>query len=308
MPSLTTEQRAAIAALDSATETIKRVFGYSKNTPPPPPPPGSGLPTVPPPPPPSAPVIVSAPVVSAPKPKKEISTTLADMNKERLAVYEEMKAAWLAKHPEMTDLANAAWVKDAPVSAKKTLEKAIKTAGIENPPTYAQALQEHARRKAAADPAAKAKYNAYRAKVSASQATRKAAKATAVTTPVTASPLVVEPAPAELRPTEEEKPLAVVSPPEAANTPSNVVVTVIRANENNQQAFRSWEHEGKQYFKNGLNYVYKKTSKGGFGEYVGKFDPATNTIDTTVPEPEPNSNNNNNQGGGKRKTRRNRKH
>jgi len=40
-----------------------------------------------------------------------------------------------------------------------------------------------------------------------------------------------------------------------------------------------------KYWKNGLQYVYKKTSDGGFGDYLGRYDVPKRKIDTTVPEP-----------------------
>jgi hypothetical protein len=74
---------------------------------------------------------------------------------------------------------------------------------------------------------------------------------------------------------------------------------VVAASANNVEAFKPFKLKGEEYWKNGLNFVYKKTSEGGFGDYVGKYDATKDEIDTSVEEPPV-------EGGRRRKTRRNR--
>jgi hypothetical protein len=56
--------------------------------------------------------------------------------------------------------------------------------------------------------------------------------------------------------------------------------------EEDENKFEPWKHEDNSYWKNRDNFVYKTSSIGGFGPWVGKYDPATNTFDTSVPEPD----------------------
>lgn len=322
MSTITAAQRQAILDLETQVQTLKSVFAVT-NLPPPPPPPSALTPAL-------LTTTAALPVAAstgtrkkkvnvgalptAPVVKKGISSGIQDLNKERMAVYLELKEAWIAKHPELADVARAAWAEGATGAQKKALTAAIRAAAIESPPSYADALQEHAKRRAAANEGQAAKYAAYRAKVEAQQKAKleayKTAAALATTTAVTPALLSAEPL--KTTPLVVNSTPKVVPPPAPAPAPTspNVRVSIVRANNANAEAFKTWEHEGTMYFKNGLNYVYKKTSKGGFGDYVGRFDPATNTIDTSVPEPEPSNSesNNTNLEGGRRKTRRNRKH
>jgi len=325
MSSLTPDQRKAILDLETQVQTLKSVFAVS-DLPPPPPPPAAAVNTTP-------LAVVAATgtrkkknnvgaLPSAPV-KKGISATIQDLNKERMAVYLELKEAWITRHPELAEVARAAWAEGATGAQKKALTTAIKAAGIESPPSYAEALQEHAKRRAAANEGVAAKYAAYRAKVEAGQKAKmeayKAAAAAATTAPLLAEPAANVPpalntAPKAAPVPDESAPLPVPVPvpppaPESAPRSPNVIVSIVKANETNVEAFKTWEFEGKAYFKNGLNYVYKKTSKGGFGDYMGRYDPATNTIDESVPEPEPSNTESNttNLEGGRRKTRKHRK-
>jgi hypothetical protein len=325
MSTITAAQRQAILDLEAQVQTLKSVFSVTDL--PPPPPPSALTPAL----------LTTTPAVAvaastgtrkkkvnvaalptAPVVKKGISSTIQDLNKERMAVYTELKEAWLARHAELADVARVAWAEGATGPQKKALTAAIRAAGIESPPSFADALQEHARRRAAANEGQAAKYAAYRAKVEAQQKAKMEAYKTAAasaTTTTTTTPVITE-LPAKTTPlvinsTPKVVPAPLPAPapiPAPAPTPQspNVRVSIVRANNANAEAFKTWEHEGSMYFKNGLGYVYKKTSKGGFGDYVGRYDAASNTIDTSVPEPEP-SNTESNMDGGRRKTRRNRK-
>lgn len=112
-----------------------------------------------------APVAVPAPspasdaastVSTASKPKREINPQIVEYNKDRTVIFAELRKAWVAKNPALADLAGAAWAelpeaadKDAKKShnkAVKDFKEAIKTANVEAPPTYPDALKEHSRR------------------------------------------------------------------------------------------------------------------------------------------------------------------
>ena len=62
-------------------------------------------------------------------------------------------------------------------------------------------------------------------------------------------------------------------------------VKVIKASTDDEEAFAPFEFKGVKYWKNGLQYVYKKSSDGGFGTYVGRYDVVKRKIDSSVPEP-----------------------
>ena len=91
-----------------------------------------------------------------------------------------------------------------------------------------------------------------------------------------AAPAVAEKRPVKVAP----KPVAPVSAPAPA-----AAVEVVEASADDEEAFQPFEFKGTKYWKNGLQYVYKKTSDGGFGDYVGRYDGPKRKIDTTVPEP-----------------------
>ena len=97
----------------------------------------------------------------------------------------------------------------------------------------------------------------------------------------TASNAAAAPAVAEKRPVKvAPKPVAPVSAPAPV-----AAVEVVEASADDEEAFQPFEFKGTKYWKNGLQYVYKKTSDGGFGDYVGRYDVPKRKIDTTVPEP-----------------------
>ena len=129
------------------------------------------------------------------------------------------------------------------------------------------------------------------AKMKAGKAAKKEAASTAAE-PVAAA----EPAPApaaapvaEKRPVKAAPAKPTAPKPSAAPAPVAVKeeekVEVIQASADDEEAFAPFEFKGVKYWKNGLQYVYKKTSDGGFGDYAGRYDVPKRKIDATVPEP-----------------------
>ena len=107
----------------------------------------------------------------------------------------------------------------------------------------------------------------------------------AVAAPVsTASNAAAAPAVAEKRPVKVA-PKVAASVPAPAPAPVAAAVEVVEASADDEEAFQPFEFKGTKYWKNGLQYVYKKTSDGGFGDYLGRYDVPKRKIDTTVPEP-----------------------
>ena len=111
-----------------------------------------------------------------------------------------------------------------------------------------------------------------------------AAAAAAAVTASTASNAAAAPAVAEKR-TVKVEPKAAASAPAPAPAPVAAAVEVVEASADDEEAFQPFEFKGTKYWKNGLQYVYKKTSDGGFGDYLGRYDVPKRKIDTTVPEP-----------------------
>ena len=108
--------------------------------------------------------------------------------------------------------------------------------------------------------------------------------AAAAVTASTASNAAAAPAVAEKRPVKVA-PKAAASAPAPAPAPVAAAVEVVEASADDEEAFQPFEFKGTKYWKNGLQYVYKKTSDGGFGDYLGRYDVPKRKIDTTVPEP-----------------------
>ena len=119
----------------------------------------------------------------------------------------------------------------------------------------------------------------------------KAAKKEAASTVVAAA----EPAPApaaapvaEKRPVKAAPAKPTAPKPSAAPAPVAVKeekVEVVAGDADDEETFKDFEFKGVKYWKNGLQYVYKKTSDGGFGDYAGRYDVPKRKIDATVPEP-----------------------
>ena len=113
-----------------------------------------------------------------------------------------------------------------------------------------------------------------------------AAAAAAAVTASTASNAAAAPAVAEKRPVKVAPKAAASAPaPAPAPAPVAAAVEVVEASADDEEAFQPFEFKGTKYWKNGLQYVYKKTSDGGFGDYLGRYDVPKRKIDTTVPEP-----------------------
>ena len=110
--------------------------------------------------------------------------------------------------------------------------------------------------------------------------------AAAAVTASTASNAAAAPAVAEKRPVKVAPKAAASAPaPAPAPAPVAAAVEVVEASADDEEAFQPFEFKGTKYWKNGLQYVYKKTSDGGFGDYLGRYDVPKRKIDTTVPEP-----------------------
>ena len=228
---------------------------------------------------------------AAPEKTRELSPAIVKMNEERKAIFEELKAAWAEANADYVSL-------DA-----KALAAAIKSGECEPKPLYSAALQEHSRRQREGNPEAEAKHAAYRAKVEKARSEKSGASSV-----VSAEEKPAEPAAekkARKNPweglTEEQKKERVAKMQDAkkakkaatsaAPAPSVVAAPlpaapkdaeVVEASEDDEEAFKPFQEK---YWKNGLQYVYKKTSDGGFGDYVGRYDPLKRKIDATVPEP-----------------------
>lgn len=235
------------------------------------------------------------------KPKRTLNPegTVAKLNLERMAVLGELRDAWANRFPQFAEQARAAWASDAAPAAKKAFSAAVKAASVDAPPMLADALKEHAKRRAASNPEAAAKYAAYRAKVEADQAERKSqASGSKDSGSVVSAPAPApEPKKGGRKPKTPEQKAAdkaarAAKKAAAAPAPTPVAVvetSVVKADDGDEEAFKTWRHKEKDYFKNGLNFVYNKNSKGGFGDYVGQYNPVKRSIDTSVPEPEPES-------------------
>jgi hypothetical protein len=101
------------------------------------------------------------------------------------------------------------------------------------------------------------------------------------------SEAVAEVAPAAPAPVAEKRPVKTVPPKPTTPKPApkEEKVEVVAASADDEEAFQPFEFKGVKYWKNGLQYVYKKTTDGGFGDYVGRYDVPKRKIDATVPEP-----------------------
>lgn len=243
---------------------------------------------------------------SSDKPKRTLDPEgkVAKLNQERMTVFAEMRDAWISRFPQFTEQARAAWAPDASAAVKKAFSAAVKAAGAESAPMFADALKEHSRRRAAVNPEAAAKHAAYRAKVEADQAERKSQGSKDSGSVVSAPAVATETSgkgkrkaqtpeqKAAAKATRDAKKAAAkaTTAPAPAPEPTPVVETsVVKADDGDEEAFKTWRHKDKDYFKNGLNYVYSKNSKGGFGDYVGQYDPVKRSIDKTIPEPDADS-------------------
>ena len=221
---------------------------------------------------------------------RELSPAIAKMNEERKAIFEELKAAWLSANADYVSL-------DA-----KALAAAIKSGECEPKPLYAAALQEHSRRQREGNPEAEAKYAAYRAKVEQARSEKSGASsvASAPAEPVADKKARKNPweglteeqkkeRVAKMQDAKKAKKAAAAPAPAAPLPAAPKDAEVVEASEDDEEAFAPFTLKvagvEQQYWKNGLQYVYKKTSDGGFGNYAGRYDTLKKKIDASVPEP-----------------------
>jgi hypothetical protein len=132
------------------------------------------------------------------------------------------------------------------------------------------------------------------AKMKAGKAAKKEAASEPVAVAEPAAVAVAEPAPVAVAPAAEKRPVKAApakptAPKPSAPAPAPVKeeekVEVVAASADDEEAYAPFEFKGVKYWKNGLQYVYKKTSDGGFGDYAGRYDVPKRKIDATVPEP-----------------------
>jgi hypothetical protein len=133
------------------------------------------------------------------------------------------------------------------------------------------------------------------AKMQAGKAAKKEATTEAATeaAPVETSSPSNAAAASPVAPVAEKRPVKAApakpsTPKPSAPKPTPVPVEkveIVAASAEDEEAFAPFEFKGVKYWKNGLQYVYKKTSDGGFGDYAGRYDVPKRKIDATVPEP-----------------------
>ena len=257
-----------------------------------------------------------------PKKKRELTPQIQAMNEERKTIFEELKSNWTKENPDYASLDAAALktaVTNGEVTAKPRFSDALKEHSRrqrEGDPEK-QAKYEAYRAKVDAEQASKKSgassvvseeaedapsgevkkerknpwadlSDEQRAERVAKMKAGKAAKKEAASTVVAVAEPVAAPAPAPA-PVAEKRPVkaapAKPSAPKPTPVPVEEKVEVIQASADDEEAFAPFEFKGVKYWKNGLQYVYKKTSDGGFGEYLGRYDVPKRKIDTTVPEP-----------------------
>jgi len=259
-----------------------------------------------------------------PKKKRELTPQIQAMNEERKAIFEELKSNWATENPDFASLDAAALktaVTNGEVSAKPRFSDALKEhsrrsreGDPEKQAKYeayrAKVDAEQASKKSGASSVAseeaddapsgevkKARKNPWEGLTEEQRAERvakmkagKAAKKEATPEPVA----VAEPAPVAVAPAAEKRPVKAApakpsAPKPSAPKPTPVAVEekveVVAASADDEEAFAPFEFKGVKYWKNGLQYVYKKTSDGGFGDYAGRYDVPKRKIDASVPEP-----------------------
>jgi len=222
---------------------------------------------------------------------------MVKMGENRKVIFEELKRKWAEENPDFVSLNASA------------LKAAVARGEVKKKPVFSDALIEHSRKQREGNPEKEAKHAAYRSKVESARVAK--------SVPAQAPAPVVE-SKARKNPwanlTENQKKNRIAKMQQGktakkAKPANNGYVAlpagpknaeVVAASANNVEAFKPFTLKGEEYWKNGLNFVYKKTSEGGFGDYVGKYDATKDEIDTTVEEPPV-------EGGRRRKTRKNRK-
>ena len=226
-----------------------------------------------------------------PPTKRVLSPSILKMNEERAAVFEELKAAWAEANPEFASLDD------------KALATAVKNGEVDARPRFSDALQEHGRRARADDPEKQAKYEAYRAKVEATRAEKSGPSSVASSAEGSAEAPVADvkkrkpqsaetKAAAALKRAATKAANAAKSAPAAANPfdepalpPAAQNTEIVSASADDEEAFAKWEHKGVKYWKNGLQFVYKRNSDDSFGNYAGHYDVPKKNLDAQYPEP-----------------------
>jgi len=252
-----------------------------------------------------------------PKKKRELTPQIQAMNEERKAIFEELKSNWTKENPDYASLDAAALktaVTNGEVTAKPRFSDALKEhsrrqreGDPEKQAKYeayrAKIDAEQASKKSGASSVAseeagdvapsgeakKERKNSWAGLTDEQRAERVAKMKAGKAAKKEASSEVVaeaEPAPA---PVAEKRPVKAVPPkpttPKPSVAPKEEKVEVVQASADDEEAFQPFEFKGVKYWKNGLQYVYKKTSDGGFGDYAGRYDVPKRKIDATVPEP-----------------------
>ena len=221
------------------------------------------------------------------KSKRQLSAAMVKMGENRAAIFENLKKKWAEENPSFASLNASA------------LRAAVARGEVKKKPVFSDALQEHSRRQREGNPEKEAAHAAYRSKVESARVAK------SVPAPAVAESKARKNPWANLSENQRKNRIAKMQQGKTAKkakpalpaAPKNA--EVVAASANNVEAFKPFTLKGEEYWKNGLNYVYAKTSDGGFGDYVGKYDATKDEIDTTVEEPPVE--------GGRRKTRKNRK-
>ena len=252
-----------------------------------------------------------------PKKKRELTPLIAAMNEERKHIFEELKASWAEKNAEFASLdpkALATAVKNGEVEAKPRFSDALKEhskrqreGDPEKQAKYeayrAKTDEKQAQKKSGASSVASASDSGSVAAPATGEVkkerknpwlgltgklAKKTAAATAAEPTAAAPPVAVAVSVAPQKPSVPKPSVPKPSAPKPAAAPVAApasTVEVVEASPDDEEAFQPFEFKGVKYWKNGLQYVYKKTSDGGFGEYLGRYDVPKRKIDTTVPEP-----------------------
>jgi hypothetical protein len=259
-----------------------------------------------------------------PKKKRELTPQIQAMNEERKAIFEELKSNWATENPDFASLDAAALktaVTNGEVSAKPRFSDALKEhsrrsreGDPEKQAKYeayrAKVDAEQASKKSGASSVAseevadapsgevkKTRKNPWEGLTEEQRAERvakmkagKAAKKDASAEPVA----VAAPAPVAVAPVAEKRPVKAApakpsvpkpSAPKPTPVPVEEKVEVVAGDADDEETYKPFEFKGAKYFKNGLQYVYKMNSDGGFGDYAGRYDVPKRKIDATVPEP-----------------------
>jgi hypothetical protein len=214
---------------------------------------------------------------------------MVKMGENRAAIFENLKRKWAEENPSFVSLNASA------------LKAAVARGEVKKKPVFSDALQEHSRRQREGNPEKEAKHAAYRSKVESARV----AKSVPAQAPAAVESKARKNPWANLSEQQKKNRIAKMQQGKTAKKGSAALpaapknAEVVAASANNVEAFKPFKLKGEEYWKNGLNFVYKKTSEGGFGDYVGKYDATKDEIDTSIEEPPVE--------GGRRKTRKNRK-